>query len=113
MNNSLRSIHIYDYNNLWVFDDDDVGLVKEPFIAGIDRIITHYVETLDLDPTGFNAIFSTTQFPGYHAELEWSFSEGDGNWYRCVELCTSGWLCPALMHYFESPPEKLFVQFTA
>lgn len=109
--NSLLSIHIYRYNNLWVFDDPDVGLVKEPFISGIDTMISHYVNLLQLDECGFTVIFSTSPFPEYHTELQWDYHSMDGNWYRSVELDFSGWLCPAMYLYFNDAPDKLFIKF--
>ena len=112
MNNSLQSICIYNYNGLWVFDDADVGLVKEPFVSGIDDMISHYVKTLHLNADGFNAIFSPTPFPGYTTELQWVRTEMGGNWYHSVELDIDGWLCPALFHYFSEAPDKLFAKFS-
>ncbi len=32
-------ITTYKLNNSWVFDDDDRGLVKEPFVAGADEFL--------------------------------------------------------------------------
>ena len=33
MNNSIFVIKPYKWEGLWVFDDANVGLVKEPFVA--------------------------------------------------------------------------------
>lgn len=37
--NSLFVIAPYDYEGLWVFDDERVGLVQEPFVDGADTMI--------------------------------------------------------------------------
>lgn len=37
--NAIRAIYPYKDSGLWVFDDERVGLDKEPFIAGADTLI--------------------------------------------------------------------------
>ncbi len=37
--NVLSIIHPYKHNGTWVFDDERVGLDKEPFVSGADVII--------------------------------------------------------------------------
>ena len=39
MNNSIFVIRPYKSNGMWVFDDERVGLDKEPFVAGADTMI--------------------------------------------------------------------------
>ena len=39
MANALNVIHPYKWEGLWVFDDQRVGLEKEPFVEGADTII--------------------------------------------------------------------------
>ena len=34
-------------------------------------------------------------------------------WYRTAEPELDGWLCPALFHYFDEAPERLFVRAEA
>jgi hypothetical protein len=43
----------------------------------------------------------------------WTRAEYGGNWYRWPERKMEGWLCPALLKYFESPPKEIFVQASA
>lgn len=42
--------------------------------------------------------------------LERVREEGGGNVYRWTEKGMEGWLCPALLRYFEQAPAKLYVQ---
>ena len=63
--------------------------------------------------TGFKIIFSARPFPGYTARFVWTRAEYGGNWYRWPERKMEGWLCPALLKYFESPPKEIFVQASA
>jgi len=53
---------------------------------------------------GFRLLFSPAPFPGYTVKLEWRRKESGGNWYFCQQLNVKGWLCPALLRYFEEAP---------
>jgi hypothetical protein len=33
--NELRVLNVYRYNGMWVFDDEEVGLSREPFVSGV------------------------------------------------------------------------------
>ena len=33
-----------------------------------------------------------------------------GNWYRANLPNAEGWLCPALLHYFNEPPTEIYVK---
>jgi hypothetical protein len=45
--------------------------------------------------------------------FEWRREEFGGNWYYCRELDREGWLCPALLKYFEAAPRAIFARFEA
>ena len=109
--NALRVIHPYKYKGTWVFDDEQVGLVREPFVAGADEIIERMVAGITNAEQGFSLVFSDRPFPGYDAKLEWRREEYDGNWYFSADLDMEGWLCPALLLYFDAPPRELYAQF--
>lgn len=106
--NSLGVIAPYKFEGMWVFDDATVGLVREPFVSGIDTMIDKLVATIPDAEKGFRLIFSATPFPGYTVELEWRRAEYGGNWYYSPKFDMEGWLCPALFKYFDSAPLKLF-----
>lgn len=108
INNSLMFLNPYKFKGQWVFDDPSTGLVKEPFVCGIDTIIDKVVENLTDPQDGFLLIFSASEFPGSNIELNWLHSESGGNWYRCSQLKIDGWLCPALFKYFTTAPINLF-----
>jgi hypothetical protein len=101
---------VYRHHDLWVFDDEDAGLVKEPFVKGIDRMIDILVKKIRGAAEGFNLLFSTGPFPGYQVTLVRLREEHGGNWYHCQELDFEGWLCPALYKYFDKAPEYLYVE---
>jgi hypothetical protein len=39
MKNSIFVIRPHKWNGMWVFDDERVGLDREPFVAGADTMI--------------------------------------------------------------------------
>jgi len=106
--NSLMAIHPYRDGGLWVFDDEAKGLVKEPFVSGMDIIL----DKMAGKRRRLDAVFSAKPFPGHTFHLEWRRGETGGNWYYCPQLDMEGWLCPALLKYFKTPPKKIFVQLT-
>jgi hypothetical protein len=109
--NELIAIHPYKTRGMWVFDDPAVGLRQEPFVSGADAIIDQLVKDIPDAESGFTLVFSAQPFPGCQAEFEWRRQEFSGNWYYCRALNMEGWLCPALLKYFDSPPNKLYAQF--
>ncbi len=108
--NSIMAIHPYKHEGMWVFDDENAELVKEPFVSGADTAIDKMVVDIPDAEFGFTMIFAGTPFPGYQHEFEWSREEFGGNWYRSNELDQEGWLCPAMFKYFDEAPPKLYVQ---
>ena|ERR1700712_717148 len=111
--NEINVIAPYKHHGMWVFDDPKVGLVQEPFVGGADTIIDHMVHNIPNAAGGFVLIFSGKPFPGHQYEFEWRGPQGSGNLYRSNELGLDGWLCPALLKYFEAPPRNLFIQVKA
>jgi hypothetical protein len=109
MSNSIMVIAPYLYNGTWVFDDPEVGLSKEPFVAGIPEMIETITADIPDAEDGFSLCFSALPFPGYQQELSWVRAESGGNWYRSDELGGEGWLCPAMFKYFDEAPETLYV----
>lgn len=111
--NAIVVIHPYKWEGLWVFDDESVGLDKEPFISGADTIIDHFVAEIPDAEAGFRLMASAFEFPGHDAKFTWLREEGAGNWYSIAELDLEGWLCPALLKYFEKAPQELYAKFDA
>jgi hypothetical protein len=42
--------------------------------------------------------------------MNWVREEYDGNVYFCDDLQQEGWLCPALLKYFKSPPKSIYIE---
>lgn len=113
MQNSIKVIHPYRWQDMWVFDDPAVDIVREPFISGADTIIDQMVAHISSADAGFNLIFSDTAFPSHQHVLTRQEPDADGYWYTHDESDMRGWLCPALFKYFEDAPDKLFVEVTS
>jgi hypothetical protein len=112
--NSINIISPYKFYGSWVFDDEGVGLVKEPFVAGADIIIEALVANIPDAAKGFVLIFSSSPFPGHTDRFDWQRADTDGgNWYRWEGYKVEGWLCPALFKYFEETPKHIYVQAKA
>jgi hypothetical protein len=111
--NAISVIAPYKYLDLWVFDDARVGLVQEPFVGGADTIIDVLTKDIPEADQGFRLMFSAGEFPGYQHRLVWRRAQTTGNVYYSADLDMEGWLCPALLRYFENPPQELFVQVKA
>jgi hypothetical protein len=108
--NAIGVIAPYKYEGMWVFDDPAVGLVREPFVAGIDKMIDRLVESIPEAANGFRMLFSPTPFPGHTFRLEWRREEYGGNWYYSPQFDMEGWLCPALFKYFDTAPAALYAR---
>lgn len=94
-----------------MFDDEDAGLVQEPFLCGADEVIERMVADIPGAEGGFRLTFSASPFPGYQLELVARAPEEGGQWYHAPALDMSGWLCPALFCYFDTAPPRLYARF--
>jgi hypothetical protein len=74
-----------------VFDDPRVGLVREPFVAGIPAMMDKLVREITNAENGFRLLFSATPFPGYITKLVWQREEAGGNWYFSQDYEAEGW----------------------
>lgn len=127
--NTLK-LYPYLYNGTWVFDNEQKKLKREAFVMGMSEIISDVVSRKKLcrPRKGFTLTFSAEPF-NHDIELTW-FKQGDvvwkwedkekgpqeyrlpGNWYHTGTFYKkgpkAGWLCPALLKFFETAPEKLY-----
>ena len=106
--NQIGVICPYKWQGMWVFDDPAVGLVREPFVSGIDEMLDRLTASIPNAEAGFRLLFSAQPFPGFTVKLEWRREEYGGNWYFSPTLGIEGWLCPALFRYFEQAPRELY-----
>jgi len=106
--NQISIINPYKWNDWWVFDDESKGLIKEPLVAGADTLLTRlagdFVENCSI-------MFSQDEFPGYAFSIE-KLGEGMGGGTDYIfehhGYAHDLWLCPALLKYFDDPPENIY-----
>jgi len=103
-------IQPYWYEGTWVFDDESKGLDKEPFVQGIPEMIDYLVKDIPNARSGFRLFFSSQAFAGYQIELIRVREENGGYWYGVKNFPVEGWLCPALLRYFETAPESIYIK---
>ena len=108
--NVINVIQPYWYADMWVFDDARVGLSAEPFVGGVDSMIDRITAGIPDAKHGFSMVFSAVPFPNHQFRLEWQRADSSGNIYFSKDLEAEGWLCPALLRYFEEPPAEIYVQ---
>ena len=108
--NKMRIIKPYLYGNTWVFDDENTGLIREPFVEGADKIIDVVVKDLEKPEEGFYLIFSADPFPNYKIKFNRENEEYGGWWYSSEFLNMRGWLCPALFLYFDVAPLNIYIK---
>tara|TARA_R110001592_G_scaffold114605_3_gene314569 strand:+ start:440 stop:1078 length:639 start_codon:yes stop_codon:yes gene_type:complete len=126
----IRSIEPYMCHGEWAFDDDTTGLVQEAFVCGMSEILDFCLEDSGIDPEevgdGFKLTFSKDKWPDSTHSLTWLGDSEGGNDYELDSECRNltihnsdrrydvpegmkGWLCPALYHYFDDAPEKIYL----
>ena len=110
--NAIMVIKPYKWNGMWVFDDENTGLEREPFVSGADAIIDVMVEGVENAESGFILTFSHVKFPGHDLELIRRHEQSGGWWYHSPVLDMDGWLCPALFLYYEEAPLHLYARFS-
>jgi hypothetical protein len=108
--NSLMVIAPYRYQGTWVFDDDRVGLVREPFVGGVPEMIDVLVDDIPNADEGFRLTFSAKPFPGHERKLTWVREASGGNYYALEDPPMEGWICPALFRYYRNAPKEIYVK---
>ena len=110
MANILTVIEPYWHQGTWVFDDESAGLDKEPFVKGVPEMIDDLVKDIPNARSGFRLLFSSVPFPDYQLELTRVKEEYGGYWYGAKNKSAEGWLCPALLRYFRTAPDIIYVK---
>ncbi len=103
MNNSIFVIKPYKWEGLWVFDDANVGLVKEPFVGGADTMIDVATAHIANADKGFLAIFSA----GFSPMLK-SSSNGPGRMAAAMSIAgrTRTWRAGCARHCFATSQSR-------
>jgi hypothetical protein len=125
--NSINIIAPYrnpDSPNIWVFDDDARGLVREPFVGEANTLFDHVARKLEAGDrlvvffTGDDVVLPPTK-QGRQITAELELKHGchvSGSTYDAKlsdgTSMEDVWLCPALLKYFPTPPKCLKAMVT-
>jgi hypothetical protein len=114
-NNSLFVIHPYKEQGQWMFDDESVGLFREPFVAGADTLMERISKEQFGGADKLTLIFSEKPIPNATVVLEIAETVPH-NPLQPQEYGTDYhyegepvWLCPALNKYFPESPKEIWI----
>ncbi len=107
----IKTLNLYNRRGIWLFDDVEKHITEEPFVEGSSEIITEIQKRTGCSGNTISLTFSDVPFPTFQHELSWRSSRDEDTWnlYRVDAFQMGGWLCPVLLRYFDTPPEKLYV----
>ena len=110
----METLHLYNRNGTWFFDDAEKDVHEEPFVEGSSEIISEFQAQLGYSGDRLTLTFSDAPYDGHEHVLEWKDSREERTWnqYYCENLNMFGWLCPVLLKYFTKAPKKLFVSLS-
>ena len=99
---------------MWVFDDPAKDFKQEPFVAGVGAMLDRVSADIPHAEDGFMLVFSDHPFPTGFLQmhvLKIVAEELGGAWYqgKIDGIRMHGWLCPGLMRYFDSPPDRIYL----
>ncbi len=102
--NQINILHIFKENGVWMFNDEEVGLYKEPFVSSINPMIDRVV-----DGDKFKAFISHSSIFEFTMVLD-KENEGMDGTYKLRGTDIIGWLCPATLKYFDKYPDSIYVK---
>lgn len=115
---NLNIFEIYKEGSLWLFDDPDKELIREPFVTEtsivIDTMLQKHLDFYKIKgPLPTEAIlFITSEFFGPHVFrrlYDGKDPATEGTTYQMDNENTAIWLCPALLKYYPAAPAQLFM----
>ncbi len=110
LENTMFIIRPYKYQGHWVFDDEDRGLKREPFVGETENMFDELTDDLDGAEHGFTLQFSDRPFPGWTVHLAKAREEYEGWLYELEKTGMQAWFGPPLLIYFPGAPESIFAQ---
>lgn len=103
--NQVNVLHIFKEDGIWMFNDKDIGIYKEPFVSLMNPIIESIVKT-----NKFTAFISKDPMP-YTVILDRINNKVDMiGYYQLRGTKMIGWLCPCLLNYFIDYPKEIYVK---
>jgi len=106
--NSINTLHPYRLaNDLWVYDDEDLGVYSEAFVMGSSEVINHLV---GMECDKFTMFISAQPIPEYDAHLVKIKGDGSEGWYQLQGTGMEHWLCGQVLAYFPDYPSDIYVK---
>lgn len=102
-------LHVHKDAGVWVLDDREHGLVREPLLFGMDRLIDQLAATLPAGDRGFDLSISEQLTGDDIGVLIREEADANGHWYRAPHLELRGWMGNrGLLRYFSAPPATIY-----
>ena len=103
-----QNLLVYQKGQAWMFDDQEKGLIQEPFVGDTTGLIDAFTSVIPNAKNGFYLFFADTPFKGYNSRLTHLRTEDGWSEYVLADNKTNAQLCPNLMKYFDSPPRRIY-----
>ena len=110
--NQINVLHIFKEDGVWMFNDGDIDIYKEPFISSMNPIIESmvkgdkFIAFISKDPMPYTLILDRID-----KRQKWLNNNIDmiGH-YKLRGTKLIGWLCPCLLNYFTDYPKEIYVK---
>ena len=109
-NNAVKKISLYKQRNVWVFDDEHLGLTAEAFVLGATEAIDSMLSSIDtITNKSTPTVIFGEDLPEFDAKITKTEDLGSNAWYDY--LGHRLWLCSVLSMFFKTPPNNIFIKF--
>ena len=108
----MTTLTLYKTNGVWMFDDLDKGIEKEPFVDGFTELIDFLLKEFNLfqgSHRGIDINFSLFQEEEDMVKIEKIKDLGD-DWASYKYKDMVGSLCPVTLQYFGKHPDFFYVK---
>jgi hypothetical protein len=106
------TLTIYKDNGVWMFDDPEKGIEREPFVDGSTELIDFILKEFNLfqgSHRGIDLKFSLHQEEDDMVKVNKIKDMGD-DWASYEYKNMTGSLCPVTLQYFAKHPDHFYVK---
>jgi len=102
-------IEVYKDRGVWVFNDPEHGMQREPLVFGMERLLDRFSATLPYADDGFLLYFLEVRVPDSIEALIREEADADGYWYNSPHYELRGWMGNSgLVRYFSRAPATIY-----
>jgi hypothetical protein len=108
----MMTLTIYKDNGVWMFDDPEKGIEREPFVDGSTELIDFILKEFNLfqgSHRGIDLNFSLYQEEDDMVKVNKIKDMGD-DWASYEYKNMTGSLCPVTIQYFGKHPDHFYVK---